>query len=380
MSNIHSSLRSLNFWRVIMINLLVSVFVYMLMPLWPSVMVNTDHMQMTESGWTMMIFCLGLFVPGCVSSYLLDRYPRKRVCFWTIAVLVAVSTLSTLELPVWFLLLCRFVQGAAFALFHISLGSTILIDITVSERRDYAAYIYFWVCRFALAVGPALGIIALSPEWWGQLKYLPAVCAAMAVYFILRIELPFRTPLRSNIFSLDRFWLRHSVPLIITLFPISLVLGMEMAINLNPLFYCYLLGGFVASLILHFAVFYRADVRAEIVTGLFALAASFILLVTQDEEQMVVVAAVLSGYGVGNVTGRVLSFITATSKHTERGSAQVTYKLVFESALCIGFFLPCVCQGLSKSDFYLFSLALMVFDVLFYQLYVHKWFLRNVKR
>ena len=363
-----------------MINLLVSVFVYMLMPLWPSVMVTTDHMQKVESGWTMMIFCLGLFLPGCVSSFLLDKYPRKRVCFWTIAVLLAVSWLATLPLPVWLIVLCRLVQGAAFALFHISLGSTILIDITVSERRDYAAYIYFWVCRFALGVGPAVGIMALRPEWWEYLKYLPIVCAALAVHFILHLELPFRTPLRSNVFSLDRFWLRHSVPLIVMLFPISLVLGMEMAMNLNPLFYCYLLGGFIASLILHFVVFYHADVRAEIMTGLFALAASFLLLVTQDEEQMVIVAAVLSGYGVGNVTGRVLSFITATSKHTERGSAQVTYKLIFESALCIGFFLPCVCLGMSKNQFYLFSLGLMVFDILFYQLYVHKWFLRNVKR
>lgn len=363
-----------------MINLLVSVFVYMLMPLWPSVMVSTDHMQMAESGWTMMIFCLGLFLPGCVSSYLLDKYPRKYVCFWTIAVLVGVSWLATLELPVWILLLCRLGQGAAFALFHISLGSTILIDITVSERRDYAAYIYFWVCRFALAVGPALGIMALRPEMWGYLKYLPIVCAALAVHFILHLELPFRTPLRSNVFSLDRFWLRHSVPLIVTLFPISLVLGMEMAINLNPLFYAYLLGGFVVSLVLHFVVFYRADVRAEVTTGLIALVVSFLLLVTQDEEQMVIVAAVLSGYGVGNVTGRLLSFITATSKHTERGSAQVTYKLVFESALCIGFFLPCVCGCLSKNDFYAISLGLMLFDIIFYQTYVHRWFLRNVKR
>lgn len=363
-----------------MINLLVSVFVYMLMPLWPSMMDSIEHMSLAESGWTMMIFCIGLFLPGCFSSYLLDRYPRKRVCSWSIAALLAVSWVATLSLPVWLVVLCRLLQGAAFALFHISLGSTILIDITVSERRDYAAYIYFWTCRFALAVGPAIGILALRPVWWNYLEYLPIVCAVLAVMLMVRLELPFRAPLRSNVFSLDRFWLPRSGPLVAVLSPISFVLGIEMAINLNPLFYAYLLGGFVISLILHFVVFYRADVRAEIITGLIALILAFLLLITQDEEQMVVVAAVLSGYGVGNVTGRLLSFLTATSKHTERGSAQVTYKLMFESMLCVGFFLPCVLEGIDNRMFYVAGLVLMLLDVFLYQFYVHGWFLRNVKR
>lgn len=363
-----------------MINLLVSVFVYMLMPLWPSMMDSIEHMSLAESGWTMMIFCIGLFLPGCFSSFLLDKYPRKRVCLWSIAHLLAVSWVATLPLPIWLVVFCRLLQGAAFALFHISLGSTILIDITVSERRDYAAYIYFWVCRFALAVGPAMGILALRPVWWNYLEYLPVVCAVLAVVLMIRLELPFRAPLRSKVFSLDRFWLPHSGPLVAMLSPISFVLGIEMAINLNPLFYAYLLGGFVISLVLHFVVFSRADVRAEIITGLIALILAFLLLITQDEEKMVVVAAVLSGYGVGNVTGRLLSFITATSNHTERGSAQVTYKLMFESMLCVGFFLPCVCRGLSNNHFYLFALALVVVDLLAYQTFVHRWFLRNVKR
>lgn len=376
----HSSLRSFNFWRVILINLLVSVFVYMLMPLWPAMLEAKDDVVFHQSGWTMMLFCVGLFLPGPVSSYLLDRYRRKDVCMLSIGILVAVSLLSTLDMSVWLVAFWRLMQGSAFALFHISLGSTILIDITISERRDVAAYIYFWTCKFALAVGPALGLMALYPSLWQYFKYVPIGCAVLAVLIIFSLKLPFRTPLRTNVLSMDRFWLRDSMPLVVLQFFVVKTLGIEMAINQNPLFYLHLLFGLAISLVLHFVVFSRADIRAEIITGLIALLASFLLLLTQDEEQMVIVASVLSGYGIGNVTGRLLSFFTVSSKHTERGSAQMTYKLTFESALCIGFFLPCVLRDIENSVFYLAGIALLVFCIAFYLLIVNTWFLQHVKR
>lgn len=376
----HSSLRSLNFWRVILINLLVSVFVYMLMPLWPSMLEAKGDVVYRESGWMMMLFCVGLFVPGIFASYLLDRYWRKRVCFWSIVVLVAVSLLASQDLPLAAVALCRLVQGMAFALFHITLGSTILIDITISERRDVAAYIYFWVCRFALAVGPALGVLSLQSYYWEFLQYLPLVCAGLSFYLIVRLELPFRTPSCSKVCSLDRFWLPGSMPLVLLMTPVAFALGMEMASNLNPSFFVYLLAGFALSMALHFMVFYRADMRAEIVTGLLALVAAFLLLLTREDNYSVLVAAALSGYGVGNVTGRVLSFFTASSYHTERGSAQMTYKLSSEAALCIGFFLPCVWREAPATVFYSAALVLMLVCTVFYLLYVHSWFVGHIKR
>lgn len=376
----HSSLRSFNFWRVILVNLLVSTFVYMLMPLWPTLLDETQAMTLQDSGLTMLLFCVGLFLPGCVSSYLLDRYRRKEVCFWSIAVLVAVSLAATLSLPVWMVGLFRVVQGAAFALFHIALGSTILIDITVSERRDVAAYIYFWICRFSLAVGPSLGIMALRPVYWAYLKYVPIVCALLAIFLILRLNVPFRAPLRSKVLSMDRFWLPRSGPLVALLFPAVTCVAMEMSVNREPLFYSYLLVGLVVSLVLHFMVFYRSDMRAEIVTGLIALLAAFLLLLTNDVNDVALVAAGLSGYGLGNITGRLLSFFTVISKHTERGSAQGTYKLTFETSLCVGFFLPCVLSSVSVNILYIASLLLMALSLAYYLLFAHSWFLRNIKR
>lgn len=376
----HSSLRSLNFWYVILINFLVSVFVYMLMPLWPAMLEAQGESVFEQSGWTMLLFCIGLFLPGPVSSYMLDRYRRKDVCLLCIAVLVAVSLLATLDMPIWLIAFWRLMQGSAFALFHISLGSTILIDITISERRDVAAYIYFWFCRFALATGPALGLVVLNPDLWKFVQYVPIGCALLAFFCLFKLNLPFRSPLRNNVLSMDRFWLKGAFPLVVLLFPVIMTLGIQMAVNQNPFFYLHLLVGFGLSMVLHFVVFARADLRAEIITGLFALLASFLLMLMQDEEKMVIVASVLAGYGVGNVTGRLLSFFTVSSKHTDRGSAQMTYKITFESALCLGFFLPCIFRNVSVETYYLASLLIVAFCVFYYLYFLNKWFLSHTKR
>lgn len=357
---------------------MVSSFVYMLMPLWPLLVQAKEGIPLQQSGWYMLYFCIGLFVPGAFSSYLVDRYRRKDVCLWSISILVLVSLLATLELPSYMIGLLRFVQGASFALFHIVLGSTILIDITVSERRDLASFIYFWTSRLSLAIGPSFAILALRPELWVYLKYFPVFCALVSVYLVARIDLPFRSPLEPKMLSFDRFWLKRGWPLALLLFPVTFALGAEMAVNLHPLFFLSLLIGFVLSLILHFLVFYRSDIRAEMFTGYLALIVAFVFLVAQDNEQMVRVAAGLTGYGVGSVSGRIQTFLTAISHHTERGSAQGTYKLTFENGLCIGFVHSCVVG--QPSTIYVCCLVLMALALLLYVTVVHKWFLRHAVR
>ncbi len=376
----HSSLRSINFWRVIFINLLVSAFVYMLMPLWPLMLHVKEGVPIQESGWPMMFFCLGLFVPGPFSSYLVDKYRRKDVCMWSISILVLVSLLSTLVLPIYLIAVLRFVQGASFALFHIVLGSTILIDITISKRRDLASYIYFWASRLAVALGPAFGIMALEPELWEYLKYFPVLCAALSVYLVARIDLPFRSPLEPKIVSFDRFWLNRGWPFALLLFPVTFSLGIEMASNLHPLFFVFLLVGFVASLLLHAIVFYRSDIRAEMFTGYLALVCAFIMLIWQDDEYMVRVAAGLTGYGVGSVSGRLQYFLTRISKHTERGSAQGTYKLTFEFGLCVGFCLACAVGHQNLGVLSYVCLGVLVGSLFLYLFVAHFWFLKRSLR
>ena len=280
-----------------LINFLVSSLIYMSLPLWPAVVEQELSLTSSQVGLSLLLFCLGLTVPGCVCSYLLDAYRRKSVCFWLVVALAASCILVPMGLPFHGVLLIRFLQGVAFCMFHIALGNTIMVDITISERRDFASYIYFWVCRFALAVGPLLGVflfsslLFFSSDVAGYVHWLPFLGVVLALYFLIRLKVPFRTPIRNDVFSLDRFWLPRCLPLVGVLFAVAFCVGVQVALNAERLYFLYLLVGFILSLVLHFAVFYRADIRAEVVTGFLCLIASFLLLIFEGSEFAMMSAA-----------------------------------------------------------------------------------------
>lgn len=367
-----------------LINFLVSSLIYMSLPLWPAVVEQELSLTSSQVGLSLLLFCLGLTVPGCVCSYLLDAYRRKSVCFWLVVALAASCILVPMGLPFHGVLLIRFLQGVAFCMFHIALGNTIMVDITISERRDFASYIYFLVCRFALAVGPLLGVflfsslLFFSSDVAGYVHWLPFLGVVLALYFLIRLKVPFRTPIRNDVFSLDRFWLPRCLPLVGVLFAVAFCVGVQMALNAERLYFLYLLVGFILSLVLHFAVFYRADIRAEVVTGFLCLIASFLLLIFEGSEFFMMSAA-LSGYGLASISGKFLKFFTIVSNHTERGSAQGTYKLTFECAFCLGFALACMVQ-FPLTSLYVSCLVISVLAMASYLLYVHRWFLLHIKR
>lgn len=367
-----------------LINFLVSTLIYMSLPLWPAVVEKELSMDSHQVGLSLLSFSLGLLVPGCVCSYLLDIYKRKSVCFWLVVLLATSCLFLPLDLPFHWILFVRFLQGVAFFAFHIALGNTIMVDITISERRDFASYIYFWICRFALAIGPLMGMMLfsslsyVSPYFARYVHWLPFLGVMLALYCLVRLKVPFRTPMRNVVFSLDRFWLPRCFPLVAVLFCVAFCVGVQMALHVGILYYVYLLSGFVLSLILHFAVFYRADIRAEVVTGFLAMVASFLLLVFEGNN-FLLLSAGLSGYGLACISGKFLKFFTVVSDHTERGSAQGTYKLTFEFAFLAGFAWACLWQ-VSLLVAYVSCLVISILSMCFYLAVVHPWFLRHTRR
>lgn len=373
----HKGLLNINFWRVLVINLLVSSSVYMLMPIWPYVAEGGNTLAAEQNGWAMILFGVGLFLPGSISSYLLDKYRRKDVLLWSVVSLMGVSVLSTqsmTELQVWFL---RLVQGCCFGLFHIALGSTILIDITSRDRRDETSYVYYWGCKFALGAGPLLGVLALTYKVPHFFLIYPLFCLVVSLYLLIRLQLPFKTPNCTRMFSADRFWLPRCQVLAVCLFLLMLVVGAHMSLNISLTFFGLLFAGFAFSLLAHFVIFYRADKRAEIVSGLACVCASSLLMLFRDDQSMVDVACALLGYGMGSITGRLQWFFTQVSEHCDRGSAQSTYKLTFEFALCLGFMLACTMGQGREELVYEICVGLSLLNVLYYLLFASKWFLRN---
>lgn len=367
------------FWQINFINLLVGMSVYMLMPLWPALLEEVCGASFRESGLVVALFGLGMFLPGPFCNYWLDTHRRKAICWWATAALAGTTfAVPWPGLPLGVLVLLHMLRGMAFGVFQIALGSTLLIDLSHTRRRTQAAHVYYWFSRFAWSLGPAVGLLAL--RFGAEAFPASLACVLVALVLLLRLHVPFRTPLEPRRLSADRFWLGRGRALVLGLLPVTVSAGLVMAGNRSFEFYGLLMVGFLLALTSHLVVFANADRRAEVTAGLIFLFASFLLQLTRDVAVIDHFASVLAGWGLGLVGSRYLLMLIRVSEHCERGTAQSTYMLCWEGGLCLGFFIGCCCIPISLQLAYGLGLLLTAVALGYYLLVAYAWFLTHCRR
>ena len=148
-------------------NLLLSMSVYILYPLLPQCLEDNGHFTAVETGGSMAVFALGLFLFGPFCSFLVQHYRRNKVCLWSIVIMAAcLGVLWYLFDGGWpsatfpLVMLLRLVQGATFGLAQMILSSTLVIDTCESYLRTEANHSMSWFGRFALSLGPLAGLFA----------------------------------------------------------------------------------------------------------------------------------------------------------------------------------------------------------------------------
>lgn len=164
---VHIRLWHREFWQMALANLLLSMSVYILYPLLPQCLEDNGHFTAVETGGSMAVFALGLFLFGPFCSFLVQHYRRNKVCLWSIVVMAAcLGVLWYLFDGGWpsatfpLVMLLRLVQGATFGLAQMILSSTLVIDTCESYLRTEANHSMSWFGRFALSLGPLAGLFA----------------------------------------------------------------------------------------------------------------------------------------------------------------------------------------------------------------------------
>ena len=102
------------------------------------------------------LFGIGMFLPGALNSYLIDRFRRKKVCTRSILLFALLGILYPYAEHEWMLCVLRILQGALFGIALMVTGSTLVIDVTPSSRRSKAN----WVFAFSGALGMLVGVSA----------------------------------------------------------------------------------------------------------------------------------------------------------------------------------------------------------------------------
>ena len=384
---VHISLWHADFWILAIANLLITMSVYMLTPILPIWMLGTAGLSQQAVGTVMGVYGIGLFLLGGFCNWLVQRYRRNRVCLWAIA-LVFLSLLGC-----WFverelqqswlqyrlLLFLRIVLGAAFGLVQMILSSTLIIDKSESFQRTEANHASAWFGRFALSLGPMLGIVFARTSF--SPLFASAALALVAYLLLATVKFPFRTPDDGvKKISGDRFFLPDAKWLFLNLFLICLSVGILMSTQYTAMFFAMVMVGFAIALLAERFAFVDADLKSQVVAGSILIAAALMMILTRKQMVVNYISPVFVGLGIGLIGSRFLLFFIKLSKHCPRGTAVSTYMLGWESGLAAGlfvgyfFFAEDVHLALSA------SLACLILAFGLYVVFTHQWYIRKKNR
>ena len=377
---VHIHLWHKDFWLLVIANLLMSMSVTMLIPTLPLWMLYVEGLSVVETGIAMAIFAVGLFLPGLFCSYLVQHYRRNLVCIWAMAALTLTLLFPVYmhPVPTLVVMLMRLLQGAAFGLAEMVLASTLVIDTCESFHRTEANYSSTWFARFALSLGPMAGLLLYQQFGMQTMLYVAAGCCLASVLLIMAVHFPFRVPSEHvSIVSLDRFLLAAGWPLFLNLFMIMLGIGMLLSLPFSSATYALMMGGFLLALLAQRFVFPEAELKSEVVSGLLLIIAALLVLMFVPQSPL---HFPLLGLGLGILGARFVLFFIKLSKHCQRGTAQSSCFLAWESGLALGIGLGYVLFEGNREGLLYTALALVAAGLLLYVTVIHRWFIKNKNR
>ncbi|MGI6232184.1 MAG: MFS transporter [Prevotella sp.] len=378
---VHIMLWHKAFWLLAFAELLLAMSVYLFIPSLSDVLSRQPFNQ-TQGALCLMLFVVGLYLPGGFLYAFIQRYRRNAVCLCGLIVFFA--------LQMCFIFLSRFFRsemlygfcillGSSYGLAQMVLLSTLVIDKSESFQRTEANYIVSWFGRLALSIGPLAGL--LTRHFWGfdKIYWLSAFLSLGSFLLVASVHFPFKTPEDIiHFLSLDRFFLRRGTPLFFSLMLFASCAGLMLGLGSSLHFFAFLMAGFLLAILAEKYVFADAELKSEVITGCILMLASALLQLTRDEVLARDFSSLMLGTGIGIIASRFLLFFIKLSRHCERGTSQSTFFLGWESGLTIGVAVSYLLSH--SSNIYLLTIALLVLGLILYNYVIHPWYLHNKNR
>lgn len=387
---IHIHLWHRDFWLLAIANMILTLSVYMMIPEM-DFYTSLNLFSPLGRGIIMGAFGIGLFIPGPFVNYFIQKYRRNRVCLLAIIVLIVVELLTVYvqaraqqigAYTLYALILLRILLGASFGLAQMVMTSTLVIDLCESFQRTEANHALSWFGRFALSLGPLSAYIVFNV--FGNVSRIvdiAVIAACASAVLISRVSFPFKTPddeIRTV--STDRFFLPQGKWLFANLFLITAIVGIVLTMRMSALFYGMMMAGFFLALLAEKFAFADADLRSETVTGLIAMIAALLILLSDDRMAILFLSPILFGFGIGIIGSRFLLFFIKLARHCQRGTSQSSFFLSWESGIAAGLFAGCAFLDGRQSVALICGVAIAAIALIFYNLVVHSWYVRHKNR
>lgn len=390
---VHVHLWHRGFWALAFANLLLSMSVFMFLPILPYWLGQHFGLSASRVALLFVIHALGVYLLGPRCSMLVQRYRRNVVCAISILLTSLASfalyylckfnpaLIASLDSSTVYLVLAviQLVGSVFYGLSQMVLSGTLIIDVCESFQRTEANHSAAWFGRLGLALGPVVAIL-IAPRFGGETVLLASsVCGLLAMLLVLLTDFPFRAP-EDNLkaFSTDRFFLTRGIWLFLNFMMIMIAVGIVIVNHQDMRFFVLMLGGFLISLLSQKFVFANAELKSEILSALVLIIGALLLMIFRDSNVASLAAALLTGVGVGVSATRFLLFFIKLSPHCKRGTSQSTFFLTWQSGLALGAALGVV-TGQSGSSYFV-ALAFVVAALLMYHFFSHTWFMNNKSR
>lgn len=386
---VHIKLWHHDFWRLSLANMLLTMSVYMLIPVLPLIVSKTGlpvHVAVCVSG-----LCTGVFLLGGFCSYLIQRYRRNMVCIWAIAASVICIAVMYYVLHYlhfadsgttwWVISALSLMLGAVSGLARIVLMGTLIVDSCESFLRTEANYASSWFGRFSLSLGPVLSLVVYKRYGFDGVLLVSAVCSLISIVLIRLVHFPFKAPDDNlSFFSSDRFFLPQGIWLFVNFMLTTAVIGMLLTLPHPPMFYGMIMVGFFFALMAQKFVFVNAELKSEIVSGLILIISALLMLHSHNDMALRYISPVFTGIGIGLISSRYLLFFIKLSRHCQRGTSQSTYILAWEAGIAIGLFAGYAFFYSAPAYLLVAALSLTVVSLLMYLLFTHSWYIMNKNR
>lgn len=287
------------------------------------------------AGISAVAFLLGATLLGGLNSGLLERRSRKGVLLRALLFQLAVAALvwPRLASEGWARPAVAALMGYSFSLQQVTLATTLLNDLVVSERRTHVDLCYAWVCRAGMAAGVLLAFVCghfLSP---GHAYACAGLPLALSLLTLLPLEVRLKAPVPVRLFSFDRYLRVDRLPLCAVTACAALPLGLLLRLAGEV----WVAAAFVPGVAL---AWLSRRGRGQLQPQVLALAGLAVLVraaAWQDVPPVRGAAAAVACWGVSLGLSRLLGRFLDETAHCRRGTSQHTHFLGVLAGATLGY-------------------------------------------
>ncbi len=371
---------------------------YTLVPTLPFYLQEVFGAGKTTIGIILSIYTVAVLCVRPFAGWIADTFARKPlyIAAYFLFISFFVGYLAAGTLLIFGLL--RVMHGIAFGMVTTT-GNTLVIDIMPSSRRGEGLGYYGVMNNLAMSVGPMIGLFISHSGSYNTIFYTALASGGLGLLFASGVKAPRVIPKTSNKgVSLDRFILRKGLPACGAMLPMAIPWGMtmtfiamhagEIGLTANTgYFFTVMAVGLIISRIGSGKRVDRGQITQVILQGMLIvfvgiLCEAFLAIAATHHITMgyavYFAAAFFIGFGYGTIFPASNTLFVNLAPNDRRATANATYLTGWDVGIGLGmFFGGRIAQRWGLGAIYWVDIALAIFAILWFALYVTPHFHRN---